>query len=144
VARSETKDVADVVLELGEIPPVMCHLGDLNQVFLNMIVNAADAIEEKGERGEIRILSRVDGEHVEIQISDTGAGVPDRIRLKVFDPFFTTKDVGRGTGQGLALARAVVQDKHDGVISLRSQVGVGTTFTIRLPVGGRATTGAAA
>jgi PAS domain S-box-containing protein len=144
VARSETKDVADVVLELGEIPPVMCHLGDLNQVFLNMIVNAADAIEEKGERGEIRIRSRVDGEHVEIQVSDTGAGIPESIRLKVFDPFFTTKDVGRGTGQGLALARAVVQDKHDGVISLRSQAGVGTTFTIRLPVGGRAKTGAAA
>jgi len=138
VARNQIKYVADVVLDLGELPPVICEIGDLNQVFLNMIVNAADAIEETGKHGEIKVVSRVDGDSVVIAITDSGKGVPESMRLKIFEPFFTTKDVGRGTGQGLALARAVVQDKHAGFVSVDSEVGVGSTFTIRIPISGRA------
>jgi two-component system, NtrC family, sensor kinase len=145
VARSQVKYVAEVTVDLGELPPVVCNVGDLNQVFLNMILNAADAIEEKGEHGRIDVRSRAVDDSVVISIADTGTGMPEETQLRIFEPFFTTKEVGRGTGQGLALARAVVQDKHGGSITLSSKVGAGTTFTIRLPVAGRPlTTGSAA
>jgi two-component system NtrC family sensor kinase len=135
VARNEVKYVADVVLDLGELPDVRCHLGDLNQVFLNLLVNAADALKETGERGEIRFSSRVDGASAVIVVADNGPGIPEDIQSSIFDPFFTTKEVGKGTGQGLALARAVL-DKHGGSIEMRSRPGEGAVFTLRLPIDG--------
>ncbi|WP_338091303.1 sensor histidine kinase, partial [Planosporangium flavigriseum] len=102
------KYVADVVLDLGELPEVLCRIGDLNQVFLNLLVNAADAMQDKaarGERGEIRISTRVEGPMAVISIADNGSGIPEHLQQTIFEPFFTTKEVGKGTGQGLALAR---------------------------------------
>jgi signal transduction histidine kinase len=137
VARNEVKYVADVTLDLGELPDVLCHLGDLNQVFLNLLVNAADAMQGRTERGEIRVTTRAEGQTVVIGIADNGSGIPPELHEIIFEPFFTTKEVGRGTGQGLAMARAVVCDKHGGTIELRSAPGEGTEFLIRLPVDGK-------
>jgi signal transduction histidine kinase len=139
VARNEVKYVADVETDFGDLPPVACHVGELNQVFLNLVVNAAHAIQDRGgkgndDRGTIRIVTRAEEEHVTISISDDGCGIPEAIRSRVFDPFFTTKSVGRGTGQGLAVARNVIVDKHGGTLTFDSRLGQGTTFCIRLPV----------
>jgi len=149
VARSELKYVADVETDFGPLPPVVCHLGDLNQVFLNLLINAAHAIgnvvEETGSKGQIRIRTRQDGDWVEVDIQDTGTGIPEEIRDRIFDPFFTTKRVGEGTGQGLALARAVVVEKHGGTLTFDTVMGKGTTFHVRLPADGEpAARGAAA
>src|SRR5207244_4717128 len=121
------------------LPPVDCNIGDLNQVFLNLIVNAAHAIADKhaGQsdvRGSITIESRVEGESAVIVISDTGCGIPEKIRNRVYDPFFTTKEVGRGTRQGLAIARSIVVDRHHGPLDFQSTEGEGTIFIIRLPI----------
>ena len=138
VAKNELKYVADVELDLGELPPVLCHLGDLNQVFLNLLVNAAHAIEDvvgkSGQKGTIRVCTRRDEGHVTVTISDTGTGIPEHARAKVFDPFFTTKEVGRGPGQGLAIARSVVVEKHGGALTFDTEPGRGTTFYVRIPV----------
>ncbi|RMG06828.1 MAG: hybrid sensor histidine kinase/response regulator [Planctomycetota bacterium] len=140
VARNEYKYVAEVETDFGELPRVRCLLGSLNQVFLNLIVNAAHAIEEKvegtGERGTIRIATRCEDDWVEVRIADTGAGIPSEVRERVFDPFFTTKPVGRGTGQGLAIARRIVTETHGGQLDFTSEVGQGTEFVIRLPARG--------
>jgi len=140
IARNEYKYVADIEANYGQIPQVLCHIGELNQVFLNVIVNAAhaigDAVAGTEKRGVIRVSTRQDGDDVVITIGDSGTGIPEAIRSKIFDPFFTTKEVGKGTGQGLAIARSVVVDKHGGGITVESEVGRGTTFHIRLPVGG--------
>jgi signal transduction histidine kinase len=117
---------------------VRCNIADLNQVFLNLIVNAADAIEETGRRGVIVVATALDGEDVVVSVSDTGAGIPDDVRPMIFDPFFTTKDVGRGSGQGLPLARGVVQEGHGGTLTMESVLGEGTTFSVRIPVDGLA------
>ena len=142
VARNELKYVADVSTDFGVLPPVICHLGDLNQVFLNLLVNAAHAIEDvvksTNGKGKIMVRTRKDGDSVEISISDTGSGIPEEAREKIFDPFFTTKEVGRGTGQGLALARAIVVEKHAGTLTFETETGKGTTFIIRLPLSGAA------
>ena len=141
VARNELKYVADVETDFGSLPPVVCHLGDLNQVFLNLLINAAhaigDVVETTGCKGRIKVKTRPDGDWVEVSIQDTGAGIPEEIRDRIFDPFFTTKRVGEGTGQGLALARAVVVEKHGGALTFETKVGQGTTFYIRLPVNGQ-------
>jgi two-component system, NtrC family, sensor kinase len=138
VARSEYKFVAQIDLALGDLPLVSCHPGDINQVFLNLIVNAAHAIQtvvgSSGSLGRIGLATRVDGPDVVVEISDTGCGIAQEIAGKVYDPFFTTKPVGTGTGQGLAIARSIIVDKHGGSINFTSQVGIGTTFVIRLPV----------
>ncbi len=134
ITRHRLKEVADVVLDLGDLPPVSCHIADLNQVFLNLLVNAADAVADSGRRGTIRLSTRCEGEHVQISICDTGTGIPEDVLPKIFDPFFTTKDVGQGTGQGLALVRSVVQKGHAGTIDVRSRPGEGTTVTLRLPL----------
>ena len=140
VARSEWKYVAEMVTDFSpELPKVPCLPGEFNQVILNLIVNAAHAIRDvvekaQGTKGFIKIGTRQDGCCVEITISDTGTGVPEPIRDRIFDPFFTTKGVGKGTGQGLAIARSTVVDKHGGELSFESIVGQGTTFTIRLPI----------
>jgi PAS domain S-box-containing protein len=137
VTRHQVNSVADLQLELGELPPVRCNIADLNQVFLNLIVNAADAIADTGEPGIIGVTTALDGNHAVIAISDTGGGIPDGVLSKIFDPFFTTKDVGRGSGQGLPLVRAVVQEGHAGTLTVDTAVGTGTTFTIRLPINGK-------
>jgi PAS domain S-box-containing protein len=138
IASNEYKYVANVQTELSELPPVLCHLSELNQVFLNLIVNAAHAIGDvvKGtdRKGLIKVTTRQDGQEVVVSISDTGSGIPNEIRQKIFDPFFTTKEVGRGTGQGLAIARNVVVEKHGGTITVESEVGRGSTFVLRLPI----------
>jgi signal transduction histidine kinase len=142
VARNEVKYVADVVLDLGDLPEVLCHVGDLNQVFLNLLVNAADALEDKEERGQIRITTRAEDSMAVISIVDNGCGMPPELQRVIFEPFFTTKEVGKGTGQGLPLVRAVVIDKHGGTIEVNSEVGLGTEFVLRLPVDGRRSNGA--
>jgi PAS domain S-box-containing protein len=144
VARNEFKYVAEVNTKLGALPPVMCHVGDLNQVFLQLVINAAHAIEDVVEGthtlGRIDIRTRHAGEWVEIDISDTGTGIPTDIRDKVFNPFFTTKQVGRGSGQGLTLARSIVVDRHGGMLTFDTEMGKGTTFHVRLPVASRRST----
>jgi PAS domain S-box-containing protein len=136
VARNEVKYVADVTLDLGDLPEVPCQVGDLNQVFLNLLVNAADAMQDKGERGEIRVTTRIEDSVVVISIADDGSGIPEHLHHTIFDPFFTTKEVGKGTGQGLALAKAVLE-KHGGTIEVRSVMGQGTEFILRLPLDGK-------
>jgi PAS domain S-box-containing protein len=140
VARNEIKCVADVVTELGELPMVTCLPGEMNQVFLNLITNAAHAIAETvagtEQRGTIRVTTARDGEDILITVSDTGTGIPEAIRQRVFDPFFTTKEVGKGTGQGLAIARQVIVKRHGGTLAFETETGRGTTFFIRLPLDG--------
>jgi PAS domain S-box-containing protein len=136
VTRHQITEVADLTLELAELPPVRCNIAELNQVFLNLIVNAADAIEETGRRGRITVATLLDGDDVVVRVSDTGCGIPGDVRSMIFDPFFTTKDVGRGSGQGLPLVRGVVQEGHGGSVSVDSVVGQGTTFTVRVPLHG--------
>ena len=139
ISKSEWKYSAEVELELEpELPLVECVLSDINQVVLNMIVNAAHAIGEKTEGkesspGVIKITTKSLDDHVEISIADNGNGIPAEIQDKVFDPFFTTKAVGKGTGQGLHIAHKIVVNKHGGDLSVDSTVGEGTTFTITLP-----------
>jgi signal transduction histidine kinase len=141
IARHEYKYVADVDTELGELPLVRCHPGEINQVVLNLIVNAAHAISELHPdgrtRGRIGIRTFTDGGDAVIAVSDTGSGISEAIRGRIFEPFFTTKGVNRGTGQGLAIARTVVAEKHGGSLTFTTEVGKGTTFTIRLPIQGR-------
>jgi signal transduction histidine kinase len=141
IARHEYKYVADVDTELGELPLVRCHPGEINQVVLNLIVNAAHAISELHPdgrtRGRIGIRTFIDGGDAVIAVSDTGSGISEAIRGRIFEPFFTTKGVDRGTGQGLAIARTVVAEKHGGSLTFTTEVGKGTTFTIRLPIQGR-------
>ncbi|MDB4942206.1 MAG: sensor protein [Labilithrix sp.] len=137
VCRNEYKYVADVELDLGELPLVPCQLGELNQVFLNLVVNAAHAVGERVEgteqRGTINIATYCHEQWAVIRISDTGSGIPAHLAQKIFDPFFTTKPVGKGTGQGLTMARSIVV-KHGGTLTFESERGRGTIFEIRLPL----------
>jgi signal transduction histidine kinase len=144
IATNEYKYVAEVATAFDPaLPPVNCYAGEINQVVLNLIVNAAHAIGDvvrgSDARGTIRVGTRLLGDQVEISIADTGKGIPVDIRARIFDPFFTTKEVGKGTGQGLAIARTVIVDKHGGTLHFESELGQGTTFYIRLPVAGPAT-----
>jgi signal transduction histidine kinase len=139
VSKSEWKYLAGLTMDFDqELPPVPCLAGEFNQVILNLIVNAAhaisDVVKDSGAMGTIRIVTRRDGHAVEIRVSDTGCGIPKAHQSKVFDPFFTTKAVGKGTGQGLAIAYGVIVQKHGGTIQLESEPGSGTTFIIRLPL----------
>ncbi|MFP5230040.1 MAG: PAS domain S-box protein [Acidobacteriota bacterium] len=142
IARNEWKYVAEVNLSLDPtLPMVVCFAGEINQVLLNLLVNAAHAVAEarqagRPERGQIGITTVYDGDWVEVRIQDSGTGIPEEIREKVFDPFFTTKEVGKGTGQGLTLAQTVVVKKHSGRIWFETESGKGTTFFIRLPIAG--------
>jgi PAS domain S-box-containing protein len=141
VATSEYKYVANLEVHLGELPPVVCLVNDINQVVLNIVVNAAHAIADfekgSGHRGTITVSTLFDENHAVISIRDSGGGIREDIRGQVYDPFFTTKEVGRGTGQGLAIARAIVKDKHGGDLTFETTMGVGTTFFIRLPLKGK-------
>jgi signal transduction histidine kinase len=140
VAQNEYKSFATVQTDFGDLPSVLCFAGKLNQVFLNLIVNAAQAIADakKPGLGSIRVLSRAFEGYVEVRVSDDGCGIPVPIQHRVFDQFFTTKEVGRGSGQGLSLAHRIVVDAHGGSISFESTAGVGTTFIVRLPIDGTA------
>jgi len=140
VARNEFKQVADVETDFGDLPPVVCQISELNQVFLNLLVNAAhaiaDTVKATGRRGAIKVQTRCKGDNVIVSIEDSGGGIPPALHNRIFDPFFTTKEVGCGTGQGLAISRAVVVDKHHGSITFETEVGRGTTFYVQLPVDG--------
>jgi PAS domain S-box-containing protein len=142
VASNEWKYVAEMEMDLDAgLPAVHCSPAEFNQVVLNMVVNAAHAIADvvgDGGRGKgkIRVRTRTDGEWAVVEIGDTGSGMPPHVQQRIFEPFFTTKEVGKGTGQGLAIAHNVVVDKHGGTIKVASAPGAGTTFTIRLPIGG--------
>ena len=125
-------------MQLSALPVIACYPGELNQVFLNLLVNAAhiaDRIGSSSSRGHIRVRSEVENEYVRIAIADDGCGIAEAHRARIFEPFFTTKDVGRGTGQGLSIARSIVVDKHQGTLSFETALGVGTTFSVRLPIG---------
>jgi signal transduction histidine kinase len=138
VAHNEYKFVAEIDTQFDELPLVQCHLGEINQVILNLLVNAShaisDVVKESGGLGKITVRTRLDADEVEISIGDTGTGIPEAARDKIFDPFFTTKEVGRGTGQGLAVARSVIVNKHGGTLRFETGCGKGTTFFIRLPI----------
>ena len=144
ISRNEWKRVAKVITDFDpHLPLAPCLPGELNQVILNLIVNAAQAIAEKraGETGEktaheetITVRTRQNDRWAEILVEDTGAGIADEIRHRIFDPFFTTKEPGKGSGQGLAIAHNIVTNKHGGTIQFESHVGQGTTFVIRLPL----------
>lgn len=139
VAGHEWKPVSDLKMDLDNtLPEICCHPGEINLVLLNMIINASQAItdvlkDRPDKKGTITIQTRNRDNHIEISISDTGSGIPEAVRDKIFEPFFTTKPVGKGTGQGLAVAHSIITDRHKGKISLESQPGKGTTFMIRLP-----------
>jgi len=130
VIWNELKYKCDVHKHYGDIPRIMCYPAQLDQVFMNLILNGAHSIEEQGE---ITIHTAVDDQDVVVKISDTGSGIKPENLPKLFDPFFTTKAVGKGTGLGLSISHGIVQ-KHNGTIEVDSEVGVGTTFTIRLPI----------
>lgn len=140
VTRNEWKYVAEMELDLDpDLPGVPCLPGEFNQVLVNLIVNAAHAIADaqstkRNEKGKIAISTRHDNDCMVLRISDTGSGIPPEIQHRIFDPFFTTKPVGRGTGQGLSLARHIIVTQHGGAIDFESEVGAGTTFIIRLPM----------
>jgi two-component system, NtrC family, sensor kinase len=139
VSRNEWKYVAELTTDFDPyLPPVPCLGGEFNQVMLNLIVNAAhaiaDVVGDRGTLGAIHISTRRNGTSAEIRVTDTGSGIPEAIRSRIFDPFFTTKSVGKGTGQGLAIAHSVIVQKHNGSISVESKPGEGTTFLIQLPL----------
>ena len=143
VARNEWKYVADLETVFDpNLPPVPCLPGELNQVLLNMIVNASHAIADSlgdspDEKGKITISTQLSNAHAEIRISDTGSGISQENIDRIFTPFFTTKAAGKGTGQGLAIAHSVIVEKHNGSIHVESTVGTGTTFVIRIPLESR-------
>lgn len=140
ISKNEWKYIADLDLDLDEgLPEVRCNPGELNQVFLNLIVNACHAIEEKmgngaGEKGKILIRTQSSPDSIEIQIEDSGTGIPEQVVDRIFDPFFTTKEIGKGTGQGLSIAKSIVVQRHNGTIDVETLAGEGTRFVIRLPL----------
>lgn len=141
VSRNEWKHIADVKMDLAaDLPQVLCLPGEMNQVLLNLVVNAAHAIQARQSEhmGCITVATRQYGRRVDITVKDDGIGMSEAIKDRIFDPFFTTKAVGKGTGQGLAICRDVVVTKHLGKISVDTEEGKGTIFTIHLPIDGKA------
>ena len=139
VARNEWKYYAEIITHFDpHLPKVFCLGDEIGQVFLNLLINASHAIASKNiagtEKGIITISTSHTPDLVEICIEDTGTGIPENIRAKVYDPFFTTKDVGKGTGQGLAISYDVIRNKHNGTLNFTSETGKGTTFIIQLPL----------
>ena len=140
VARNEWKYVAELQLDFDwSLPPVLLLRNEFSQVMLNLIVNAAHAVAASlppasANKGKIVISTKAVGAHVEVRVADNGVGIPEAVRARVFEPFFTTKEVGKGTGQGLAIAYSVVVDKHGGSISFETEIDQSTTFIIRLPL----------
>jgi signal transduction histidine kinase len=140
IARNEYKYVAELETALDPLPPVSCYVGDFNQVIINLIVNAAHAISDvvgtSGQKGRLVVKTWRDGPDVAISVADTGGGIPEWVRDHIFEPFFTTKPVGKGTGQGLAIAHSVIVEKHGGSLTFDTVAGEGTTFLIRIPIAG--------
>jgi signal transduction histidine kinase len=139
--ESRWRDRIVVHRDFGPLPPLECDPGQVNQVFMNLLANACDAIPD---RGAIWLAARAADDTVTITVRDDGVGMPPDILGRIFDPFFTTKAVGVGTGQGLTIAWAKVRDQHGGTLTFETEVGKGTTFFIRLPITGKAPTAAAA
>jgi signal transduction histidine kinase len=139
LARNEYKHDAELVLDLGALPPVTGNADELGCAILNLVINAAQAVHAapRGARGRIEITSRATADLVTIDIADTGIGIPPEHRERVFEPFFTTKEVGHGTGQGLAIARATIVDGHHGSLTFESEPGRGTIFHLSVPVAAR-------
>ena len=140
VSRNEWKYVSELDLDLDPaLPLVVCMIGEINQVVLNLIINAAHAIAdarkaEPEREGRITLSTRFTPPWAEIRVADTGTGIPPGVQAKIFDPFFTTKEVGRGTGQGLTISRSIVVEKHKGQLFFETTQGKGTTFVVRLPL----------
>jgi signal transduction histidine kinase len=139
IARNEWKYAADLETEFQPLPDVPCIASAIRQVFLNLICNAAHANLERNTttgraRGLIKVSTRCEGDMVVISVSDAGTGIDDAVRRRLFEPFFTTKPAGQGTGQGLAISRSIVCEKHGGQLDFETEVGVGTTFHVRLPL----------
>jgi len=138
VSKNEWKYVADIVQDFNSVPMVKCLPGDINQVLLNTVVNAAhaigDVVGDSNDKGTITLSTAASDHDLIIRIADTGTGIPENIREKVFDPFFTTKEVGKGSGQGLAIVHDIIVERHGGTIDIESEVGKGTTFIITLPL----------
>jgi PAS domain S-box-containing protein len=142
VATNEWKFVASVEVSVDpDLPHVICAGGEIGQVLLNLLVNAAHAIGDRvgtsGDKGRIAVHARRDGDDCELLVRDTGTGIPEAVRSRVFDPFFTTKEVGKGTGQGLALSHTSIVQHHGGSIRFETEMGAGTTFLVRIPLDGR-------
>jgi len=139
IARTEYKYCADLATEFADLPLVTCHGGQINQVVLNLVVNAAHAIADRNkalgttEKGLITVKTRIQDGFAVISIGDTGGGIPEAIRKRIFEPFFTTKEVGRGTGQGLSIAHNVI-NAHGGKLDFVTEMGKGTTFNVFLPI----------
>jgi two-component system, NtrC family, sensor kinase len=137
IASGQYRYVAELATELGELPPVLCYVGELTQALLNIIMNAAqaiaDAVQGSERKGTLSIRTWRDNDEVVIAVRDDGVGIPEPIRPRIFDPFFTTRALGKGTGQGLAVAWAVIEKKHRGSLTFESSVGKGSTFFVRLP-----------
>lgn len=129
LVSNELQDKAELIREYGDLPLINCCSRQINQVFMNLLVNAAQAIEK---HGTIRVRTCVRGDSIEVHISDTGRGIPERNLSKIFDPFFTTRTVGEGAGLGLSMAYGIIK-KHNGEIMVESEVGRGTCFRLRLP-----------
>ena len=141
---NERRPAIEVVTDYGNIPHIACFPGQLNQVFMNILANAVDALDEASQHQSysdmeansqsITIRTRVENDWLEVSISDNGPGIPDEIEVKIFDHSFTTKSVGKGTGLGLAIARQIVEERHGGTLTVQSALGQGTEFSIRLPL----------
>ncbi len=130
ILTHEYKNRIDIIREYGDLPPIKCNIGKLNQVFMNLLVNACQAIKEKGE---ITIKTSEEGGNLKVRISDTGSGIAGDVLENIFDPFFTTKPDGKGTGIGLAISNDIIKE-HNGEISVESSEANGTTFTVKIPV----------
>jgi PAS domain S-box-containing protein len=140
--RSKKKDIFEIETEFcQDIPQVVCYPGEMIQVFMNLLINAVEAIQEKGKPGLIKITTSYNEKEVIIAIADNGCGIPEEIRDSIYNPFFTTKEVGKGTGQGLALVHNIVTQRHNGRIYFESQVREGTTFYVHLPISPEDTVG---
>jgi signal transduction histidine kinase len=140
VSRHEWRYVADVVIDFSpRLPPVPCIVDQFNQVILNLVINAAHAIDSRTKdggpaRGTITVRTHGEGGHAVVEVEDTGAGIPESVRHHIFEPFFTTKEVGKDTGQGLAIVHTVIVKNHQGSIGFTTELGRGTTFRLRLPL----------
>jgi signal transduction histidine kinase len=144
ILQSRIKDKDDrpeikIVKDYGDLPKVACFAGQMNQVYMNLLANAIDALEDNYAAGHvtapvIRIQTLVEGAQAILRFSDNGAAIPAAIKARLFDPFFTTKPIGQGTGMGLSISYQIVAEKHNGDLTCQSAEGVGTTFEIRIPL----------
>jgi PAS domain S-box-containing protein len=138
VCHNSYKYVAELATDFADLPTIKVYPGDIGQVIINLLVNAAHAITEQKEKtgamGKIKIRTSREDDVIVIAVSDSGGGIPENIRPRIFDPFFTTKKVGQGSGQGLAICRTLIHGKHRGELTFDSTIGQGTTFYVRLPL----------